>query len=311
MRVRLVVNPHSTSANPLIQEEAIARLSRVFELSVEQTQSRNDGVRIARAASDDSIDALVGLGGDGTINELANGLMCVDLSKRPILGAIPAGNANVFARAMGYSKDSLAAADQLIEAIQADRVTTLGIGSVEWRNGSNDAQQRWFMFNAGLGIDARVIASMDALRANGKRVNDFQYARLALRELMSHAHASMHAYDQDNFDLGNLEWTVVTNLSPWTFVGSRGLTPTPNSGPNTELDFFGVRELNLARIPGVIRALASNIATETSNLVIREDQPKFTVDSISPVQLQVDGEALGPATWAQFTYQPDALRAIG
>ena len=312
MRACLVVNPHATSTDTAVQAAVVERLAAVVDLSVVETQNRNDGMRIAREAVGNKVDVVIGLGGDGTINELANGLLSIDSSDRPALAALPGGNANVFARALGFPRNTIQATEKLCVALEANTSSLIGVGSVEWRaNESDETQSRWFLFNAGLGIDARVISAMDSLRQTGKRVSDMTYAGLALRELLSHSHTSMHAYDHSGIDLGELEWALVANLSPWTYVGERALNPTPGVGPHTGLDLFGARSLRLREVPGVLRALVNpRPSTQSGNLVHLEDQPGFTADSISAVALQVDGEPLGLATWTRFTHHPELLKVV-
>ena len=307
MRARLVINPVATGVSAALEQHVIARLSQVVELSVSHTSGRGEATSLAVDAAADGVDVVIALGGDGTVHEIAQGLMSIDRDCRPMLAALPAGNASVFARAMGFSNRTRIAVDELCSALTANHSTSIGVGSVSWTSTDSD-DLRWFLFNAGLGLDARVIAAMEELRAHGRRVNDATYVWLAARELArgNAAHMSVHGID------GELDWTIVTNLSPWTFAGPIALDPHRGSGSQNGLNVFGVRSMSLARVPRVLRALRGG-SKDSNQLVHLENQSGVSVsatDPSSPIWLQVDGESLGQALRVEFRHEADQIRVV-
>ena len=118
---------------------------------------------------------MIVLGGDGTVNEVVNGLLAdgVDVGA-PALAVVPGGSTNVFARAIGMPDDHVEATGHLLEALRAGRERSLGLGR---------ADQRWFTFTAGLGLDADVVAQVERKREAGRRSTHALYVRTALRSM--------------------------------------------------------------------------------------------------------------------------------
>lgn len=181
MRTLLVINHFATTTDDAICATVCASLSRTLDLTVVNTGARNEAIQIAKAARDQGYELVIGLGGDGTLNEIANGLLADGPNPQgPILGAIPGGNANVFARNMGFENDAAKATNQLLTAVRNESFKTIGVGKISTENLS-----RWFLFNSGFGLDAAVLASMEARRESGKHASDATYVMLALRELFA------------------------------------------------------------------------------------------------------------------------------
>lgn len=164
MRALLIVNPYATATTPAGRDTLAHTLASRMELTVEQTTHRGHAEELAqRAVRDGGYDAIVVHGGDGSVNEVVNGLLGSPADARPAalprLGIIPGGSANVFARALGIDADPLLATAQLIELLAsgAQRMVNLGI-----------TDDRWFLFNCGMGVDARVIRAMEDKRNRGK-----------------------------------------------------------------------------------------------------------------------------------------------
>ena len=138
MRALLVVNTFATTTNARIQAEISRVLSEVFDLTVVNTAGRNDAIDIARAAQGQGYEIVIGLGGDGTLNEIANGLLNDGPNPAgPILAAIPGGNGNVFIRNMGMSKNPMTATQQLISAVTNNQIRTIGVGKISTENIQN------------------------------------------------------------------------------------------------------------------------------------------------------------------------------
>src|SRR5882762_1776888 len=148
-----------------VTDLAVRTLSGLVDLDVERTQYRGHARELAAATA---ADLVIVHGGDGSINEVVNGVMGrgegpVDLAAgdgRPQIAVIPGGGANVLARALGVPLDAAAAIRQVREAIAAGRHRTIGLGL---------AADRYFTFSAGLGWDAEVVREVDRLRAQGRR----------------------------------------------------------------------------------------------------------------------------------------------
>src|SRR6476469_9696493 len=99
MRALLVVNPMATATTPQTREVLISALASEVKLDVAVTQARGHAIELAAQARVDGLDVVVALGGDGTVNEVVNGLLEHGPNPEgPALAVVTGGNANVFAR---------------------------------------------------------------------------------------------------------------------------------------------------------------------------------------------------------------------
>ncbi|MAO55725.1 MAG: lipid kinase [Rhodospirillaceae bacterium] len=138
--------------NPTAGGRRRARLDRVLAhmralgavVTLHETTARGDAERTAREAPADVHDVIVAAGGDGTINEVINGLAGRDVP----LGIIPLGTANVLAAELDLPTD----AEGLARTIALGRLQPVTLGEVNGRR---------FVQMAGVGFDAHVVASVD------------------------------------------------------------------------------------------------------------------------------------------------------
>ena len=118
MRALLIVNPHATSTNERRRDLLAHALAGEMKLQVAHTKSRGHAMRLAAAAADSGVDVVVVHGGDGTVNEVVNGLMYRGVRlDAPLLAVVPGGSTNVFARAVGIDPDPTVATEQILEAL--------------------------------------------------------------------------------------------------------------------------------------------------------------------------------------------------
>lgn len=185
MRAVLIVNPNATSTTPATRELVAHALRSRLDLTVAPTTHRGHAGEIAREARLGGIDLVIALGGDGTVNEVVNGLLgtpaptahqSVTVGPIPPLAIVPGGSANVFARSLGIKPEPVAATNQLIDLIEAGSRRWVGLGHCD---------RRWFTFNAGVGLDAEVCARIDAARRKGKTASPARYVRAAVRSFFA------------------------------------------------------------------------------------------------------------------------------
>src|SRR5579864_8864777 len=163
-----------------VTDLAVRSLTGLVDLDVERTQYRGHARELAAAARGELV---IVLGGDGSVNEVVNGVMGRDGAglagaglagvRKPLIAVIPGGGANVLARALGLPVDAGEAIRRVREVIAAGRYQTIGLGL---------AGDRYFTFSAGLGFDAEVVGEVDRLRAEGHR----ESASLFLRTIVRH-----------------------------------------------------------------------------------------------------------------------------
>lgn len=311
MRALLVANKFATSTDGSVQSKVVSELSKYLDITVANTSARNDAIEIARGANQQGIEIVIGLGGDGTINEIANGLLADGPNPEgPILAAIPGGNGNVFVRNMGLSENPLEATAQILSFLDAKKFKSIGVGKIATNNIS-----RWFLFNAGIGLDAAVIAEMETRRANGKLVSDTGYAVLALRELFAKTdrrHPALSLASDSGDVHRDAYFALIVNLAPWAYLGSRPLNPLPLAGHDTALDVYAPTSLS---IPTVFklgrRVLIGKSAPGDSNVISLIDQSQVHVQAERALWIQVDGDVIAQSTELTATHVPNALRTVG
>ena len=118
MRLLLIVNTSASSVTARARVVIHKALSADHDVVLKETNRRGHAARLAQGAAADGMDAVVVLGGDGTLNEAANGLA----GSPTALGVLPGGSTNVFARTLGMANDPIEATSQLLSALAARSV---------------------------------------------------------------------------------------------------------------------------------------------------------------------------------------------
>jgi len=307
MRALLVVNPKATAASAKLRDVLAHALASEIKLDVAETAARGHACELARQAAQDGLDVVVALGGDGTVNEVVNGLLAEGTgADLPALAVVPAGGTNVFARALGMPNSPVEATSQLLDALRTGRRRTIGLGR---------ADDRWFTFCAGLGIDAAAVRRMEQHRAKGRRSAPARYVRSAVREFyLGGAHRqrviTMRRAGAEPVGLG---LALVCNTTPWTYLGRRAVRACPDASFDLGLDVFGLRGLGTVSTLSQLRQmLLVKGRPRGRQLVAVHDAPALTLTSSLPLPLplQVDGDDLGDRTHVELRAVPRALSVV-
>jgi diacylglycerol kinase family enzyme len=312
VRAVLIVNPNATSTTPAGRDLLAHALESRVTLSVAHTDHRGHAIEIARDAARDGIDVVIVHGGDGTVNEVVNGILgdCgqIPAKEGPAIGVVPGGSANVFARALGISPDPIEATNQLVDLLGAYR------RGASWRRiGLMDCGERWGVFTAGMGVDGDVVAAVEAQREKGRKVTAWRYIRVTTRELLTSARKeptlTLHLPDRDPVD--GVHFAFVSNSSPWTYANSRPVWTNPDTTFDTGLGVFATTSMNVwANLRLVLRMVAKNPKIEARHLVRDDDVTRVRVTADTPVACQIDGDYLGERETMTFTAVRDALAVV-
>ena len=301
MLALLVVNPQATSTTPAGRDVLAHALASTTKLEVLETSHRGHAADAARRAVADGYDLVVVHGGDGTVNEVVNGLLADGPTERtPMLGVVPGGSANVFAGALGLPKDPLDATSRLLHAIETGSSRTIGLGR---------ADERWFTFNAGVGWDAAVVAAVD--RHRSKRASPVLYTSATVasyvRQMRNPPELTIEVPGVE--PITGVKAVMVCNTDPWTYLRSKPLRLLPGCSFDHDLALFALRSLTP---PTVLWHAASILAGTTKprgKYLVRFDNLRhFRVTSPEPVLTQVDGDLVGPRLGVEFWSVPEALR---
>ncbi|GAA1417006.1 diacylglycerol kinase family protein [Streptomyces thermospinosisporus] len=321
MRALLVVNPAATTTSARTRDVLIHALASEMKLDAVTTEYRGHARDLGRqAAQSDDIDLVVALGGDGTVNEVVNGLLHAgpDPEHLPGLAVVPGGSTNVFARALGLPNQPVEATGVLLDALREGRERTVGLGLTSGTPGTEDESvpARWFTFNAGLGFDAGVVGRVEQHRERGKKSTHALYMRQVVRALFGEPHRrhgviSLEVPGEE--PVQDLVLSIVSNTSPWTFLGNRPIYASPKASFDTGLDIFGLKRLSagaVARYGTQLLASSPERGPKGRHAVSRHDLTQFTLHSKVPLPLQMDGDHLGLRTSVTFTGVRRALRVI-
>jgi len=148
-RLLVVVNPCATTVSDRLRSLIVHALGARYEVTAVDTQRRGHAIELARDAAAEGFDAVLALGGDGTVNEAANGLAGTDVA----LLALPGGATNVFARMLGVPGDLVDATEHVLGLADRWEPRPVDLARVNGRG---------FLFAAGVGLDAAVVRYCDA-----------------------------------------------------------------------------------------------------------------------------------------------------
>jgi diacylglycerol kinase family enzyme len=311
----LVANPNATTTSPWVRDIITRALAHEVDLEVVTTTHRGHAQELAATTSD--IDLLVTLGGDGTINEVVNGLLSSGRADLPMLATIPGGSANVMARALGFPNDAIEAAGMILESLRTDSSHTIGLGNAQFLlEGSAQRHSHWFTINAGVGLDADVVAAMEAQRAEGHAASPGRYVRTAVRQYLStphRAHGTLTLQVPGGEPVTGIALVIVQNTAPWTYFGPVPINPCPDASFDLGLDVFAPHSLGVFATTryGLRMLRGSHAGAVEGRLTLLHDQGEVRLSAESPASLQVDGDHLGQVSEVVFRAAPKALTIVG
>ena len=306
MRALLVVNPKATATTARVRDVLAHALASETVLEVVETKRSDHATELAKAAVADGMDLVVALGGDGTVNEVVNGLLADGPRPGlPALAVVPGGSTNVFARALGLPRSPVEATGELLEALRDDRRRTIGLGR---------ANDRWFTFAAGLGLDAEVVRRVDQRRTAGRRATPQLFVGEAVKHFFHGTDRSEPRLrlrtDDGQVDV-QLALALVCNTQPWTYVGRRPVLPCPQASFDDGLDLFGMHTLGTVTTLRYLRQILSKEPRLSGRrLLTLHDVDGFTLEAQTPLAFQVDGDDLGNQTRVHFRAVRAALDVV-
>jgi diacylglycerol kinase family enzyme len=320
-----VVNPKATTTSERSRDVLVRALRSEVDLRVEVTRRRGHAADLARQAVAQGLDVVVTLGGDGTVNEVVNGLLTAPPQAKapqanrgpsdkkqgrsnalPALAVVPGGSTNVFARALGLPKDAFEATGAILEAMDNGRLRSVGLGR---------ADGRYFTFCAGVGLDAEVVRKVERARLRGKVSTPGLYVRSTVAQffLETERRTPLITLERPGEEAEvDLAAVIVQNTAPWTYLGNRAVTACPDASFDSGLDLMAMRALH---VPATVRAVTQILIGRRQNphgrkMLTLHDLSAFTVRAARPLAFQVDGDYLGERTKVTFSAAPDALRVF-
>jgi diacylglycerol kinase family enzyme len=284
----LIVNPRASKVSAELVRQVVEELPADTE--VVSTRDRGEATELARA-HEGSVDAIYVFSGDGTYNEVLNGV-----SGSVPLGFIPGGGTSVLPRALGLGRDPLAAAR--LAARGARR--SIGLGRVDGRR---------FSFNAGIGLDAELVRRIDALgrSADGRRPGDRAFVRAALALVGSRRGRFSDALEIEG--VGRAAFALVANCDPYTYAGPVPLRVARGASFDLGLDVVAPVAVRPLGLPRLLLDLKRGAAPR-AGLHVLHDVGRLVLRCDGPMPLQVDGEDLGDVERVVFESEPNAVTVL-
>ena len=303
-RMLVIVNPYATTVSDRLRELVVHALESRFEVEAVDTEAPGHATELCREAAHEGYDVVVALGGDGTVNEAANGL----LGSPTPLCCLPGGSANVFAKMLGIPGDLIDATEHLLAMADDWRPRTIDLGSV---NG------RCFTFASGIGLDADVVEQVDSNPHLKARFGPYYFAWVTfttfLRRYLTKP-PRMEVRQPGGHALSAVT-TIVQNGSPFTYFHDR------------PIDIAEGATLDSGALAGCVLARATPLAMPLIGW--RAISPRARVDNHRQVTglrgmieltvrtadgralpLQVDGDYLGEVTEANYSILPASLNVV-
>lgn len=301
LKILLVVNSSASSVTARGRVIIQKALSADHEVTLAETTRRGNATRLVRSAATSETDLVVVLGGDGTVNEAANGLAGTDCA----LATLPGGSTNVFARTLGLPNDPVEAAAVLLEALERGAIRPVDLGSV---NG------RYFLLHTGVGFDAAVVRQVER-RASLKRYAGHPlFVWAAVTTWLRHYDRSRPRFTvhlPDGSTIADGYFTLVMSTDPYTFLGNRPLHVTDEAGLDKPLAALTLRSLSLPTVLGVAAsALRGGEVAPGRHIDLRTGLDGLRITSDTPFPYQVDGDYLGEVTDLAFRNEPAAVRLV-
>ena len=285
MTAVLIVNPFASG----VDEHRLAAVRAALPPGTETqlTTAAGEATELARSAGD--VEAIYVFGGDGTFNEVLNGLE-TDIP----LGFVPGGGTSVLPRALGLPRNPGRAAQRIAEG----RTRRIGLGRVNGRR---------FGFNAGIGLDAELVRKVDELgrRPDGRRPGDIAFMRVASGTLW----AGRGRFDEqlEIEGAGRASFVLVANCSPYTYAGAMALDLVPGASFDEGLAYVAPVSLRGRDLPRLLLRGPRGSGLKADRTLVARDLDRIVVHCDEPLPLQVDGEDTGDGGEVVYEAERDAV----
>ena len=303
-RMLVIANPYATTVSERLKSLVVYALQGRYDVHAVDTEARGHATELCRAAAAEGYDVVVAYGGDGTVNEAANGLA----GSATALTALPGGATNVYCRMLGIPNDVVDATEHLLRAADEWRPRHLDLGSVNGRH---------FLFSSGYGLDAAVVRRVDAHPGAKARFRHWYYAAAGFQALAREytLHPPRIEVEVDGETLRGVSAFVQTG-APYTYFSGRALHIAESIALDDGTIAGAVLERALPHdVPTVLARLFSVRRPVSSHRRVHAFRAQQHVRCMSSdgrrVPLQVDGDYIGDTVEARYEVLPGALTVLG
>jgi diacylglycerol kinase family enzyme len=296
----MIANARAGSVSARTKEVIIKALSADFKLEVVDTKARDHATDVAREAVDRGFEAVLVFGGDGTINEAAQGVVGTDVA----LGILPGGSTNVMARSLGVPRDPVEATAFGASRMRSRSTRRVNVGRFEGR---------YFLFSVGMGLDARVVQLVEENPEAKRRHGEWLFLGNALKAaFMEYRGAepsiTVRVAGQEPVDA---VLAVCCNARPFTYFKRFPVDVCPEARLDAALDVLVITRIRATTIPRIAWGLlVSRNHINGKSARYHHDIDGFRLAAKGPLPVQVDGDYIGERDHGEIRLVPKALTLL-
>jgi diacylglycerol kinase family enzyme len=302
-RMLVIVNPYATTVSDRLRSLVVHALGSRYEVTAFDTQRQGHATELTREAAREGYDVVVAFGGDGTLNEAANGLVGTDIP----LTHLPGGATNVFCKMLGIPGEIVDATEHLLRVADDWRPRRVDLARV------ND---RFFTFSSGYGLDAAVVKTVDQHSHRKHRYGAWYFVWAAVRTFLEDYVVDPPQVELE-WDGGRMQGVcgIIQNGDPFTYFNTRPLRVAEHVSLSSG-DLGGVM---LHRgTPLDVPAVAWRLFSQKRRIVDHRHISGFSGATVirgrsldgKPVPLEVDGDWFGDFSEVEYSVLPGALTVV-
>ncbi len=307
-RMLIIVNPYATTVSDRLRNLVVYALQGRFDVEAVSTQAQSHATELSREAHEKGYDVVVSFGGDGTLNEVANGLAGSGVP----LAILPGGSTNVVCRMLGIPNDVVDATEHLLSLVDAWEPRKIDLGRVD---------ERYFVFACGMGIDATVVRRVDENPKLKAKAGPYYYSwagisgfyrRYLLKAVRMRVEVGAETVEGIT--------TIAQNSDPFTYFGSKPIQVCEGIAiDDGTLSLAVLKRAAQRDMPTLIgRLLSGKTAVGHKQVVHFDDVTAATVTAISedkegaprPFPVQVDGDYIGDRATVSLGVLPGGLTIV-
>jgi diacylglycerol kinase family enzyme len=303
-RMLVIVNPTASTMSARLRSLVVAALHGRYDVEAIDTQARDHATDLCREAAQEGYDVVVSFGGDGTVNEVANGLAG---SGTP-LTCLPGGATNVLCKMLGIPGDIVDATEHLLALADRWQPRPIDLGTVN---------ERGFTYAGGFGIDASVVKRIEASpQLKRHRLREYFFVYAAVETVLRRYVRNPPRIDVEvGGETVRAITTLVQNGEQFTYLGDRPIHIADGGGLSSgSLAGVALRGVRPPDIPTIAWRLLSPRRSVVGHRQVHAfagvDGVRCTSVDGRAIPLHVDGDHIGDVTEAVFGIRPSALSVV-
>jgi diacylglycerol kinase family enzyme len=303
-KMLVIVNPYATTVSDRLKNLVVYALQGRYDVEAIDTQAQGHATELCHEAAEAGYDVVVAFGGDGTVNEVANGLAGTNT---PIT-CLPGGATNVFARTLGIPNDVVDATEHLLSIADDFRPRRVDTGLVNGRH---------FVFASGVGLDASVVERVDAHPYRKAKFGEYYFTWAAISSFnKTYLIKPPRVNVEVNGERVDAVTVIVQNSDPFTYFGERPIRVCEGAGLDTgTLGLAVLRRATLLEMPTLIpRIFSGRAGSVVRHRQVRGFDPVtgLTVTSADgrPFPMEADGDFLGNFERVDYGVAPKSLAVV-